>query len=782
MWPRLRIGPLLLILAAPLATAQETALPVPVYLSGAYLGEIDAYPKETNEVLLVPSQVIALVDDLLLERVVEDAARLFAADRPVPPEAFTALGLTVTFDWNDLLVRLAVPALIRRPIRLSLAGGSRVLHGAPVRPAPFSMIANLHLLGRFTYETAAYELAATPELVANIHGVALEAQGVVRLDEEPFTFDYARATWDLPNLGYRVQGGDLTWRATRLLNVPRITGLSISREKSLGNPRGLPEEVIASVFQPTGGSVTVSVNESRRYARDQAPGNYEITNVPLGDGLNTVVVSWSSEDGPRQIEIVIPHDGDLLDRGELDAGIAVGVVGRELERPVVSAYQRYGLTRSITLGLRGGAEILDLQIDAGAEAMIATRIGTFVLDPTIGIGPADRLLIDAPLRYYYLDSRQSAYRSFGLSGGYRSVTAPLSSAVSEHITASGYVNLVFPDGFSLTPTLSGVYSLTDRTSRLSMRASLRKSIRGGSALSANLGLQYDGDLAFLATLTYSAAFPDAQQNLFLQQNLNTQELFAFWSRYPGEREQKLNFNVSAKVPMDPNEVLNASGQVGYAQRYFAASLGHDLSGVVATGDLRNTSSVTFRTALITAGGLVGVSAPVTDSFALVTTGGILADSEVRVTRGGDRLGTTIEGNVAVLRGISAYSPVEISVEPTEPVAGIEEQDLGYVLRPTYRSGTAIRVEPTRVVYAGGILLDDAGRPIPYELGVWAGADGESGEFFTDAEGYFEIYGLRPGTYELTLNRRPSARYRAIVPNDASEFVRLDGLRAQEVHE
>ncbi|MFW5742169.1 MAG: hypothetical protein ACOC2D_02755, partial [Spirochaetota bacterium] len=598
--------------------------------------------------------------------------------------------------------------------------------------------------------------------------------------------DHARATWDLPEHGYRVQGGDLTWRSSELFRVSRLTGLSLFREDSLGDAPRLPDEILTSIYLAERSTVRLTVNGSKRYEREHQPGNYEIANVPFGDGLNVVTVSWEDADGPHQVEIVVPYDGDLLDRGELDAGVALGVADRTFgfaddtsARPVVSSYQRYGLTPNLTVGLREGVEVLDFQLGTGAEAMLATRAGTFVLEPSFGLGPASRVLVDVPLRYYYLDSRPSRYLSFGLSGAYRALPAADGASTAETLTTSAYMNFVLGDGFSFTPTVTDTYSLSDGTNQLFVRASLRKSIRGGSALSANVGMRYDGEPSLLATITYSAAFPDARQNLFVQQNLATQELFAFWNRYPGEGEQDLDFNVAAALPIDTSQVANTSAQVGYTHPLFRTSVAHRLSGVIDTGNLSNATTLAFQSAVTYAEGVTALSRPVADSFVTVVPEGELADVPLVVSRGGARVNRTLRGGAIVLPGVSSYTSTGVTVEPEEMILGLDERALRYVAEPGYRTGTVIRVRAPRAIYAGGVLLDEKGQPLIHELGAWSKSQEVAGEFFTDGDGYFEVYGIEPGEYTLTVGGRPDAAYRISIPEDADGFVDLGEIEAVE---
>jgi outer membrane usher protein len=114
------------------------------------------------------------------------------------------------------------------------------------------------------------------------------------------------------------------------------------------------------------------------------------------------------------------------------------------------------------------------------------------------------------------------------------------------------------------------------------------------------------------------------------------------------------------------------------------------------------------------------------------------------------------------------------------VLGLDESSLRYVVDPTYRSGTVLRVEPPRSIYAGGVLLSRSEEPLAYRLGAWQRPDGATGEFFTDHEGYFEIYGLEPGTYTLSLPNEAALRFTFTIADDAAEYVDLGSLATEEV--
>jgi outer membrane usher protein len=806
----------LILLSAQLLVlpAQESAdlLPVPLHYEGSYLGDVEIAISGDSDVLVPSDTVLELLRDYLSERVLADWSDLVREGQRVAPEAFDPLGIHIRFDWDDLALIATIPPLSRRPVLLAVSGTRTVPAGIGVEPADVSLIANLDLWSRFTYESLLLEAAFSPEVAASIYGLVLEVQGGVRTGEVPLFLDYARASWDFPAIGYRIQAGDLVWFDTDLVGVSQLTGVSFFREGSLDTPDARIDRVLDRFFLPEDASVAVYVNESRVQRRRLAAGNYDLAAVPLGDGTNTILVVWEdapaiadesegmdeptddgadpsageTDPGVRLVELVIPYDSELQEPGRLDAGVSLAIANREVVRPVVVAYQRYGLTPQITIGARQGVELFDLQADAALSFVLATRAGNFLFDPSVGLGPTDRLVLDFPLRYSFLDSRPSSYLSFGLSTGYQFARSHDAATTNQTLNASGYVNLALPEGFSVTPRASWTYGLTDASHQVNVRAALRKSLRGGSSVSADIGFRWDEELSFLARVTYAASFPDAQQNLFLQQDLDSQEFSAYWSRYPGQSERDITYNLSTKIPVNMNEVVTASGQLGYVHPYFRGSISHGLTAVVAQGESRNATSIALQSALLLVEDTFAVSIPVRDSFVVVAPGESFADVPLVISRSGTSVERDASGAPVVFPDLSAYSAAQIRVEPEEILLGLQEPDLTFVVTPTFRSGTVIRAEPQRTIYAGGVLLDEAEEPRAYELGRWERADSvqggvatdgsvASGEFFTDEAGYFEIYGIGPGEYTLLLPSDPNIAYSAIVPEDANEYVDLGEL-------
>lgn len=779
--------------------AEPAIIPVPLYAGTRYLGEIPVQFTADDTPLIRPSNVIELLRDQVSDDYLAAATALFPSPDWKTLSELSQLGVRIALDWDTLSLTASIPPEMRRPEMINVSGTRPPPRGTEVEPAAISFVANLDLWSRYHYEARLLDAAFTPEVAVNFNDVVLEAKGGLRTGTPVLFLDHARVIHDFSSIGYRLEAGDLTYLDTKLSGVSGITGVSFVRRPALG---GFAERL------PVGGAflqeialqadtdLTVTLNDSRIQNRRLPAGNYLVTGFPVVQGLNTITISWEDAGGLRDVEFVVPYDPELMRAGELDAGIAAGIAERDITRPVVASYQTIGLTDFATFGLREGIAPLNLQTDLGMIAIVAARAGTFTLSPDALFGPSGRLDIDVPLRYRFLDSRRSSYRSFGLSAGVATARADAAAALDTSIYTSGFFNLVFADGFSITPRAYYSYGVQTGVHVAQFRAGLRKAIRGGSSLAADVGIVYDETPGFIATVSYSASFPEKQQNLFMQQDLDAQKFSAYWSRYAGENQRDVDFSASAQVPVDFNDMMNLNAQVGYTNEFLRMALTHGLTSVINESQLINSTSARIQAAVVMADGEFGLTVPVSDSFVIVLPGEQTRDVPLRVNRRAAGTAFNLRAAGSVLPNLSSYEPTEISVEPQDLVLGSDESELQYFVVPGYRSGAVVRVELPRNIYVGGVLAGPDGTPLTYQFGRWervgsgpgepAGdgvsqaTSGSPGEFFTDENGYFEIYSLSPGDYRLSIVRFPSYEFSFTVSPDADEFLDLETVQARVV--
>ncbi|MCX8107713.1 MAG: hypothetical protein N3G20_02805 [Verrucomicrobiae bacterium] len=186
--------------------------------------------------------------------------------------------------------------------------------------------------------------------------------------------------------------------------------------------------------------------------------------------------------------------------------------------------------------------------------------------------------------------------------------------------------------------------------------------------------------------------------------------------------------------------------------------------------------------MVYADGTASISRPVTDSFALFTSSGLLKE------RGGvgvePQNGTyTAREDLfgpAVLSDLFSYYDRHVSVEPLWSDADFDPQEANLLLRPTYRSGSGIRIGRPQATNLSATLVWADGEPVAPKSGVLNGPDGTTVEFITNREGVTYLYGLSPGSYESASAGNPDAKFSLVVPAEPKVELDLGTIRIPTV--
>jgi outer membrane usher protein len=173
-----------------------------------------------------------------------------------------------------------------------------------------------------------------------------------------------------------------------------------------------------------------------------------------------------------------------------------------------------------------------------------------------------------------------------------------------------------------------------------------------------------------------------------------------------------------------------------------------------------------ETAVVYAGRHISVSRPVSNSFVLVAPYANIRGTPLLVNASDGAAAARAGILGAVIPDIRSYDSRRIRVDAQELPVGYDLGEGSFTYLSTYKSGGLIRVGTNASVFAGGVLLDGSMSPLPRELGRVYRQDDPSAEpieFFTDNQGAFFVYGLRPGAYRLVLLSKPDLELEFAVP-------------------
>src|SRR6185436_5651936 len=187
----------------------------------------------------------------------------------------------------------------------------------------------------------------------------------------------------------------------------------------------------------------------------------------------------------------------------------------------------------------------------------------------------------------------------------------------------------------------------------------------------------------------------------------------------------------------------------------------------------------FGTALVYADGQLALSRPVRDSFAIVAARPEIEGQKIGIDPVREVYLAKIDRwGPAVVPDLNPYLVRKLSIDAPDLPPGYELGSGVYTVRPTYRSGTVIRVGTGATVLLGGLLETQDGAPISLQGGeiISLGDAPKTTEFFTNRRGKFNIEGLNPGAYEMRLFGEPPTSVKFEIPKGKAGFYDIGTLR------
>jgi outer membrane usher protein len=133
----------------------------------------------------------------------------------------------------------------------------------------------------------------------------------------------------------------------------------------------------------------------------------------------------------------------------------------------------------------------------------------------------------------------------------------------------------------------------------------------------------------------------------------------------------------------------------------------------------------------------------------------------------------------VVSDLQSYQVRRVITEMPNLPPGYEVGPDYHTLRPTYKSGTVVRVGTEANVSLAGLLEDGEGQPVPLQAGELVDPQQPSRKplsFFTNRRGRFYVEGARSGSWELRLFAAPEAAVKVEVPKDKVGLLDLGTLK------
>jgi outer membrane usher protein len=776
---------LLFFLAPGSAVAAKPSLAAPILLGSETLGESWLYLGPAPSL-----QTSALLEALepVLNR--EARAELTAGLRGKETVSFAELelyGLGLRFDEAALVVHLTLPDQLRK--RKDLRIRPENAEKSSVGPAAFSGYLNTTVSQGFSYPASRSRapFRGNLGLVSNYRGFVLES-GSTFAEKQPHEWarDDTRLTRDFEAQALRVSVGDVPVLGSGYQNSRTLGGISVTRQYSIQpylNIRPLNRTELLVKLPST---IEVYVNDGFVNRVNASPGPVQLSDFPLFSGVNKVDLKVTDDTGAVEwINLNMLYDTQLLGDGIQQFAYHFGAPSEAFQGDrryddrnlTASFFHRAGLSDRFTVGLSFQSDKSSWL--AGSEFVFLTRGGLFSGESGYSYRSNSRDGAAGRIRFRSLDYKLGADKPVrgAAEVEYKS---PYFAAIGQ----SGLVNdFSWKYDLSLSKPLTAVASTALTLQYLVNR--LNKSDRKSARLDFTSEIARD----WRTSLSYTAEREDRLAHRF--------QIVLTWLESEGKLYGNLSYDYPSKtVRLEANR--SPSAYVGDVR----ATLGVQNSPSAAQGDalveythekanlrfeqvsayrreaggdrnLRHTSTFTAATALAWAGGAVGWTRPINDSFAIIKARDGY-DFPIPVNRVEESAEATVNKiGPGVVPTLTSYNETPIILDPSNLPIGysIKEYQLA---RPTYRSGLRIDLGGDAKVTVSGILLRPDGKPLELAIGEARSAGKTIDSFFTNRAGIFLIENLAPGEYELFAGDYPPVKIR--VSESQAGLVRLGKIQ------
>ncbi len=710
----------------------------------------------------------------------------------------TPLGVELYFDSSNLAAQVVLPLSQTAEQGVSVYAPRRVPHYPTAGNEPFraALPLELDVAGSGDGEgdpSTTYRATVTPwtgygAFVAENRTWVENSDGVTTVES-----NNNRLVWDILNLNSRLAVGQVEYRTRAFQTTIPLVGASFYRVGKSVSGAAVTSDYMQTVAVESSATANVYMNGRLIRSYPLQPGRYRISDFPLAPGLNSISIEIVDEFGDVQtFGADLPFAGGLLEPGYLDFGVAAGVRDWEPEYLFFSGVGRYGISRLVTAG--GALQLAADGQTAGLDTLVATRFGSFGVDLVGSLDEKQNAGSAVQGNYQYIRNSSEWFPVIGLIGEYRSRQFVQAGASGSGGSTAwiGRLNVTQQLPYKTGAALSFEYRHAndggDDQARVLFALTRQFFERMDARINTSVDVLQPEDWAVFIGVNIVG-----RGNGFSSTNSLKVPDFLVDSGVTGLAEGRTHTFSGSFGVEDYNLTSSSVGAIGAGarlidQRYLASVRGNLVfdgnnpfwgQSVESYGyGLRTGSAVYY------ADRTVGFGRPENGGFILVDYTDDIPADELIVNPYGARVEAATDfTGPATLSGVRAGTPVPVEAELPGLPADYALNTTRYVVNPTYRSGTVIRVTGTHRVYARGQLVGSNGEPIVLAAVEVLQQEESVGDLsFTDERGIFEIYGLVPGVYRVAVLGRPGLEGRFTIEPETERRVDVGAIRVNPVTE
>lgn len=758
---------------------------IPLYNGDMNLGDVQVEITGEELTSIDRDSLISALKDTLKDDTLNAVVRL--------PEKLNPSSLPIPVRFNPQDLKLETTITVESTVTKSTDLGVDLENEKreALEPAPFGGAVNYRLEQNWGDERLGGEyFSGQFSSFVNMNSLVFENQTYYQSNiKDGWYRGDTRLVKDFEKQNVRAQAGDVYPQIQGFMVARPLGGVNIQRNFSL-NPYRLPYPTGNQNFTLKSRSfVKYYVNSVLVKSEYLQAGNYSAKEIPLNNGLNTILIEATDDLGQKQFFVFKASSNiNLLNEGESKFDVSYGTpfIDQNFKREyierdgkVFSGFYQYGFSQlfssSLYLQNQGDFNLY------GTELIQAIPIGNI----TAGAARSNRGDLEGmagSLGYQLITQGKKWFDSHTLSLRYENRSADFKTQLTDISTSVQNIyalNYAIPVSNILTFSVGGNYgdvrnnNLQDRygyDANLSFRLfNLHNVSIYASRNRDEFGQWNDIAYAFLTISlpeknTYISTLYDQQQKSarlnVLKDNQN--KLYAFRTQAIAEySEQQQNGELDLTYPT----------QVGDFGGRISANKSEHLE-TATRGSARLNSALVFAYQDSELG--YGISRPIPGSFVIFKPEDRLKDQRLALkstspyTESQSGLFDEI-----VFSNLIAYQYRDIQLDPSFLDIGRSLQKEKFVLYPTYRSAHLIKLAERGSVILTGQLVNPDGSPIALQVGKIG-----SVPFFTNRDGQIFVEGIEAGRYDLVLDGREDS-YKVIVEKDDRGMKNIGVIQLKE---
>ncbi|MBI9097422.1 MAG: fimbrial biogenesis outer membrane usher protein [Spirochaetaceae bacterium] len=742
--------------------------PVPLFVNNQYIFDLSLYSDALNDHIdLEARKLLDFLKPRLQSITYENLETETKKNEDIIAlNTLNEMGLETYYDNRELALFIDIPPELQQELFVDMRKNDESLLGTIVKPSPVSAYINmfsslnLNISGNNTDRDILVPLSIGLDSAVNIHSFVLEGDILFNYIDTLSVSDWnARFVKDITEGDLRIKGGTVSYSVTQLQGYVPLTGITIGRNFNLNPYNNIQSLGSQSIILQSSSEVEVLVNGRLLKKLKLPKGRYKLENLQLDSGANFVEIKIKEISGEEKSLIFSqPFNINILKKGLLDFASVLGMYENEMDSPYISGYFRYGLTDIFTIGANLQSDFS--MFNSGLTFLLGTIGGNFSLEGSVS---HDNGLDWAFSFFYrYINSRFPHRNNWSFSLTYRGEnysglrlekvrnTTPLRLSL--------YYGQILPGNINggLTVSRDFLSGWTGGNTELSLHLSRHFTNSLLMNLFINGKFSDEGDSDFSAGLTLTVNLQEKNETLTTSASWPGTAIESSWQKSSASRIPGYSLNAGLSGVPAPAENAPYGFSLGgeYRGYKFTGSVNHS-SSFLNTNDISlHNSSLNFNSALVYADSTMAFTRPVYDSFVIIRPGESFQDYSIGINPEGKSYAALLSGRgKAVLPDFNSYRNGRIYFEAIDLPVGYDIGNSVFTYLPEYKSGTVITVGSEAVVFAGGHLIDERGEFLPLSAFAVGSLDNDFKEekmFFTNRDGYFEIYGLSEGEWIIEL--------------------------------